>query len=576
MKFINELALLLFCIISITFLIRERKKSVNKEKRGSLEKIELTRRENEETKIDSFVRQHSKWLWAVLLILIFISRIYQFGKLPAYVGVDEAAAAYDGYALANFGVDRYLQSFPVYLTNFGGGQSVLYAYLSAGFMKILGTDLWVFRLPSLLLFILSILVGYQLVKKAKSEKMAFLFAFLLVIFPWHIMSSRYGLDCNLLFSMLIIDLYWLTCAKTLKGYILVGVMIGLTLYTYCLSYLIIPIFLIGYLGYALYLKKIQIKQILVLGIPIFLLALPLMTMLLVNNGILEPMQWGPFTITKLLEYRQNEIAISNIWNHGIETILRIFTSENILYAVEIPFFIIGILVAVKETIISIKEKKWSLDAVMLIVFIAVLFTMLLVEGVNSNKANAIYIPIIYYAASGILALCKKSMWLLIIAIGVFIMLFVNYMVYYYMQIAQYARSPYESRDLYEIAIWIEQEEQFKNANKYIITKDLSRPEIYFMLAQKVSPYVFAQTKQVQDYPLEGGNQMQMLQSYEKHYFDMNQEAFEQLEKGNQEMIFIIDQYYELLISLLQKKGLNTVQKRKFYDFISIKKRGNFK
>ncbi len=565
----NELALLFFCIIGIVFLIRERKKNVCKEEIVSLEKMELTRKEDEETKIDTFVRQHSKWFWFTLLVLVFISRIYQFGKLPAYVGVDEAAAAYDAYTLANFGVDRYLQPFPVYLTNFGGGQSALYAYLSASFMKVLGTDLWVSRLPSLLLFILSILVGYQLVKKTKSQKMAFLFAFLLVIFPWHIMSSRYGLDCNLLFGMLMIDLYVLTCAKTLKGYMLAGVMIGLTLYTYCLSYLILPIFLVGWLVYALYLKKIQFKQILALGIPIFLLALPLMAMLLVNNRVLEPMQWGPFTITKLLEYRQNEIAISNIWNHGLETILRIFTSENILYAVEIPFFIIGILAAIKETIISIKERRWSLDTVMLIVFVAVLFTMLLVNDVNSNKANAIYIPVIYYTASGILALCKKSIWLLMMTIGILMILFVNYMAYYYLEMAQYAKNPYESRDLYEIATWIEQEEQFQNANKYIITKDLSRPEIYFMLAQKISPYVFAQTKQVQNYPLDGENQMQMVESYEKHYFDIDQEAFEQLEKGNQEMVFIIDQYYQSLILFLQKKGLRTIQKRKFYDFISI-------
>lgn len=565
----NGLALLLFCIIGIVFLIRGRKKNVCKEEIVSLEKMELTRKVDEETKIDTFVRQYSKCFWFALLVLVFISRIYQFGKLPAYVGVDEAAAAYDAYTLANFGVDRYLQPFPVYLTNFGGGQSALYAYLSAGFMKILGTDLWVSRLPSLLIFLLSILVGYQLVKKNKSQKMAFLFAFLLVIFPWHIMSSRYGLDCNLLFGMLMIDLYVLTCAKTLKGYMLAGVMIGLTLYTYCLSYLILPIFLVGWLVYALYLKKIQFKQILALGIPIFLLALPLMAMLLVNNRVLEPMQWGPFTITKLLEYRQNEIAISNIWNHGLETILRIFTSENILYAVEIPFFIIGILVAIKETIISIKERKWSLDTVMLIVFIAVLFTMLLVDGVNSNKANAIYIPVIYYTASGILTLCKKSVWLLMMTIGILMILFVNYMAYYYLEMAQYAKNPYESRDLYEIATWIEQEEQFQNANKYIITKSLSRPEIYFMLAQKISPYVFAQTKQVQNYPLNGENQMQMVESYEKHYFDINQEAFDQLETGNQEMVFIIDQYYQSLILLLQKKGLRTIQKRKFYDFISI-------
>lgn len=551
MKQLNEITLILFCIIGIVFLIKHRMDR----KKGQ--------KKDEEGLIDEFVNKHSKVLWGILLLLIFISRIYQFGILPAYVGVDEAAAAYDGYALAEYGVDRYLLSYPVYLINFGGGQSALYAYLVAGFIKLFGTELWVYRLPSLLIFIGSIFACYFMVKRAKDQKTAFLFAFLIIIFPWHIMSSRFGLDCNLLFGLLSIDLYLLTVIKNIKGYIFTGFMIGLTLYTYCLSYLILPIFLLLWLAYEIYLKKITIKQILSLGIPIFILALPLMYMIILNNGWATQTTFGWITVPKLLEYRQNEIAISNIWNHGIETIIKIFLSRDVLYFIQLPFFLIGLLTAIKETKKSMQEKKWSLSAVMLILFLAVLLTMLMIEDVNANKANAIYIPFLYFVTEGILALCKRSAVSMIVMIGTFIILFVNYEVYYYMNFSQSAHHAYEEKDLYEIADWIENDETLREYDKYILAPNTSRPEIYFMLAQKISPYEFDHTKQIHYYKINDKNGIQIIIQYDKHYFSNVQEAVEKIKQGEKEIIIIIDESYQERISELQQEDLQIEKNGKF-------------
>ena len=44
-------------------------------------------------------------------------------------------------------------------------------------------------------------------------------------------------------------------------YILAGILFGITLYTYTLSYVIIPIFLLLILGYMLYTKKIRIRKV---------------------------------------------------------------------------------------------------------------------------------------------------------------------------------------------------------------------------------------------------------------------------------------------------------------------------
>src|SRR5699024_2523005 len=109
--------------------------------------------------------------------------------------------------------------------------------------------------------------------------------FVIVICPWHFMQSRWALDCNLLSSMLLISIYILTKAVKTKSkaiYLLAGILFGITLYTYALSYIIIPILLLLLLVYMLYTKKVKISDIIIFGIPLGLLAIPLILSLLVN------------------------------------------------------------------------------------------------------------------------------------------------------------------------------------------------------------------------------------------------------------------------------------------------------
>ena len=64
--------------------------------------------------------------------------LFQITKIPNGIHVDEMGMGYDAWCLAHFGVDRYLKAYPVYLMNFGGGQSALYAYLCIPFVKWFG------------------------------------------------------------------------------------------------------------------------------------------------------------------------------------------------------------------------------------------------------------------------------------------------------------------------------------------------------------------------------------------------------------------------------------------------------
>ena len=192
---------------------------------------------------DIIIENKTKILFTAILIIAIFVRIYKVQEIPHGLNVDEAGMAYDAYCLANYGTDRYLNHLPVYLINFGGGQSALYAYITSILIKIMGFSIFTIRLPAIVLGILAIIACYFMTKDKLGERFALAFMALIAICPWHIMSSRWGLDCNLLAPMSIISIFLLSKAKNTIGYITAGISFGLTLYTYALSYIILPIFL---------------------------------------------------------------------------------------------------------------------------------------------------------------------------------------------------------------------------------------------------------------------------------------------------------------------------------------------
>lgn len=448
-----------------------------------------TKKQETDKTIDNFIDKHYKKILLVFLLLIFITRIYKFGEIPNFIGVDEAGAAYDAYCLSEYGVDRYLNSFPLYLINFGGGQSALYAYATIPFIKLIGANIIAYRLPELLFFLMGIVVCYILANKMKDKKIALLYTFLIIICPWNIEASRQGLDCNLLAPMFMLDVLLLVTANKNWHYIVAGLAIGMTLYTYCLAWILIPVFLLIYIIYMLWVKKINFKQLVLLGIPIALLATPLIYLILLNKGYATKTNFGIFTIPKLFFFRQGEISIKNLLEYGGYSLKTIFTDSRGIYLVELPFLLIGIVVGIKEFIKSIKEKEFSFTGFMTVVFIILLICNLLVVVGTLNRANILYLPMLYLITIGISYLSKGSKWTIMSILGVLTVLFVTFEVSYYNENLEQRRTRrYEDIELYQITEKLENDENLKNIAKHFIITNKAEPYIFTMLATKPSPY----------------------------------------------------------------------------------------
>jgi len=531
------------------------------------------KRTNTEVEKEQIEESPKKWQVAVGILLVIltigVSRCMAFGSLPHWIGVDEAGIAYDAYSLALQGTDRYLHPFPVYMVNFGGGQSALYTYLAALCIKLFGFSITAVRLPALLFYIASIGLMYYMVAKWKNKKLAILTAFLILICPWHIVQSRYALDCNLLAPMVLGIMIGILQSKKWWHYALTGVLIGVALYTYSLSWLILPVCLAVWIIYLLYTKKLSGKAILAMGIPAFLLAIPLFCFLAVNKGILPEMQWGRITIPKLYEFRSGEIGLQSPADI-VENLKKLFLkgpldASNCFYYAEWLLSFIGIGVVTWHFGKQIKKRNFQFSHFMWITVVAIFVCLLLVEDMNTTKSNAFYMPMLYFAALGIQMIGGQKKKLLAFIILLHILAFGVFEWYYYTSYEEQSKNPYNDAYLYEITKQVE--EKFPEKETYIITYAVSQSYIYTAIANEIPPTVFDETKKVTLIPLENEKDHYVrVDQIGNYHFIEGKRRLEQVEI-DENGVYVVQKYYPAFINALQEKiGLKEIYGQEYYVF----------
>jgi 4-amino-4-deoxy-L-arabinose transferase-like glycosyltransferase len=131
------------------------------------------------------------FLFAGIIVLAALLRLWQLGTVPAGLHADEAAYGYNAYSLLVTGNDEYGDSFPLVLQSFGDYKPALYAYLTIPAIVLFDLTAFAVRLPSAVFGIMSVGVLYLLVARLlKNQPIALLSALLLAISPWHVTLSR--------------------------------------------------------------------------------------------------------------------------------------------------------------------------------------------------------------------------------------------------------------------------------------------------------------------------------------------------------------------------------------------------
>ena len=376
-----------------------------------------------------------KILFLIIFSLGIFLRVYKLYSNPSGIHVDEAGMFVDANMLVNYGTDRYDNAFPIYFTNFGGGQSIMYGYITAFLIKIFGCRYSLIRIPQVFFGIVFLIYSYKIGKQFMSTKKSLLLMALAAFCPYFIQASRIGLDCNLLLPFSTIALYYFIMAiKKENNYLFLisGIVYGLSLYTYALSYIIIPFLLLVTIIYLSINKRINIKQIMLLIIPIIIISIPLVLFILVNYGIINEFKFLFFGINKLPNFRNSEIGFNNI----IDNILMIvsllshdFLKYNstvyfgTIYYISIPILIYGLVKFIKNF------KKYNLENIVLINFISTYIVLLFISNININKANPIYFSIIYIIVYGINQIKNKKIMYSFLAL--FIASTISFNIYYF-------------------------------------------------------------------------------------------------------------------------------------------------
>ena len=383
----------------------------------------------------------------IILVVGFITRSVGININPKGLNVDEASSGYDAYSILEFGCDRNGNKFPVFLEAWGSGQNALYSYLMIPFIKLFGLNVITTRLPMVILGCISLIVWYNLLNEVKNKKFAIIGLSFLVICPWNIMKSRWGLESNIFPDFVLYAIYFIVKfikTNNVSKLYIASILLGISSYTYGTSYFFLPIFCIIMYIYLLYTKKVNIKNVILSFSIIFIIALPIMLYIIINTFDLNQIDLGIITIPKLPVNRyeeQTSIFNGNILTKSIKNFVKslklLLTQDDglswncipgfgLFYIISIPFLVYGIIYSIKN-----KEEIKKYESVIDIWFISSFLLMFVLNEVNINRINVLIYPLIYYVINGIYIVVAKrniisNSIILIVYIAFFVMFMCSY------------------------------------------------------------------------------------------------------------------------------------------------------
>ncbi len=402
-------------------------------------------------------------LLLMLLFAVFLfSRLFMLNALPAGLHLDEIGVTYDAYSLLNFGTDRLGRAYPVYPTNYGDGNSAMYTWLEMAVLRFLPLSVISIRLPAVLCSIPCFFSSFGILLEIYKNRVAALLGPLFVtVTPYYFMSERFGLDCNLMLSIVTVALYFLTKAVNSEKnayYILSGLFFGITLYTYILSYLMLPLFILLLFIYLMLIKKFSIKNFFALCLPFGILGLPLFLEQLVNMDILPEFSLFCSDFMKLDFYRSSELSFSGFFSNLPNILYLLFGGDPLAFNsfkefgpilwCSVPLILLGGADGIRKAAASFGSKTPDLSFIFVLYVFSVYFVSLLLPSFNTYNSNGIYAGFAVLFAGGIMFVAKAPSPLLLRQISVSVILFLTGMAfllygefYFRRQISVYGQLP---------------------------------------------------------------------------------------------------------------------------------------
>lgn len=368
-----------------------------------------------------------KIFFLFLIYGLIAIRCIGLGNIPGGVNQDGAMGAVDALALAQYGTDRFGTWLPAHFNAWGYGQmSVLLSYLTVPFIKIWGMNRLIIRLPMVILSLLGSIAVYTFVKKMISPKAALIVLAFLAINPWHFMQSRWALDCNVFPHMFIIG----TCLliKGLKNYkhlYFSMIFYALCMYSYGVSFYMVPLFLLLVCALLFENRYVSIKQVVTCIAIYFGISFPIYGTMAINFFKWDTVSL-PFTT---MQYFKDSIRTNDILFFSEQPLRQFFLNFGSLikvvflqkpdliwnaiddfgtmYLCSMPFILMGVGITIYLSLRGEDKDKRIICKILLIYWGCSIFTGICINSVNVNRINIIFYSHIIFAGIAIYYMVKK-------------------------------------------------------------------------------------------------------------------------------------------------------------------------
>ncbi len=374
-------------------------------------------------------RSHSKAYWCVLFFGCFL-RLFYLGNIPGNSAVfaDEAVSAYDAFSLLHYGYDMNGYHMPVYLVSWGDGTSIMQPYLMMPFIAFMGLSSLSIRLPQAILGCLSIPIFYYVAKEIRKDDNFAVFAmFVFAVMPWHIMMSRWALDCNMIVYFMIFATAVLIKSTENRRFLpLSAVLFGSCLYCYALPWIVMPLIVLGSVLYLIKQNYLTVDKYLFISALIFaVFALPLLVFLLVNGGVIDEIKTVFISIPRIPNYRSGELSLnpkqmlinfSNSLDLFIKQDDGRVSDATPIFGLYYKFSGIPILIGMAMSIYTFIARKndYPLEILMWIQLLAGILLGCIMNDIVFSRINIIHVPITWFLATGLYSIIsffgKEGKW----------------------------------------------------------------------------------------------------------------------------------------------------------------------
>jgi len=458
---------------------------------------------------------------AVLLLTGAVLRLIYLDEIPAGLWTDEASVGYEAWSLLHHGIDRNGYAWPVHFVAWGSGQNVLYSYLSIPLIAAFDLTVFSTRLLMALTGTASLLLFWRVA--ARDHPAFALLALLLLTFcPWHLMLSRWALDCNLLPFVLLLAVYFFTRPDNDRlGVQAAGVFVlSLSVYTYGTAYFFAPLFLALVFVWLRVQGKLPLRHVVLLSTLSLLTVLPILLFLAVNMldweairaGISMPKYPGP------ARYEEKSTVFGGRFrSHFVDQLLfavKLLTTsdpssvpEPIRYFNKLPHFAVlfplasvPLAVGFGATLFRAVTRRECGVPLLMALWLIAAFATNSITLVTINRANVVWVPAVYFSALGVFYACHR--WRAVLTLAV-----VAYLIYggwFVQTYFTHYNDPYDRgvvipHDFHDLQPAISSVVAHASpSDKIYITQGVSYAYIHAMFHTKIPPQDYLNTRTITD------------------------------------------------------------------------------